>query len=90
MDAKLTVKLDSEIVKKAKVYAKERNTSLTKLIESYLALLTTPANTTEVTPLVKSLSGVVPLSQDSDYKKNIKNIFSVNTQSKIYQKNMTR
>jgi predicted HicB family RNase H-like nuclease len=46
MDAKLTVKLDSEIVKKAKVYAKERNTSLTKLIESYLALLTTPANTT--------------------------------------------
>ena len=69
MDAKLTVKLDSEIVKKAKVYAKERNTSLTKLIESYLALLTTPANTTEVTPLVKSLSGVVPLSQDSDYKK---------------------
>jgi hypothetical protein len=72
MDAKLTVKLDREIGKNAKVYAKERNTSLTKLIESYLALLTTPANTTEVTPLVKSLSGVVPLSQDSDYKKKYK------------------
>jgi hypothetical protein len=69
MDAKLTVKLDSEIVKKAKVYARERNTSLTKLIESHLALLITPANTAEITPLVKSLSGVVPLSQDSDYKK---------------------
>ena len=69
MDAKLIVKLDSEIVKKAKVYARERNTSLTKLIESYLALLATPANNTEITPLVKSLSGVITLSQDSDYKK---------------------
>ncbi len=40
MDAKLTLKLDAEIIERAKLYAKETNTSLSKLIENYLNLLT--------------------------------------------------
>lgn len=31
MDSKLTLKLDSSIIKEAKVYAKESNTSLSKI-----------------------------------------------------------
>jgi hypothetical protein len=69
MDTKLTLKLDDDIIKQAKLYAKKKNTSLSKLIESYLGLLVDPEEGREVTPLVKSLSGVVNLPGRTDYKK---------------------
>ena len=40
MDKKLTLSLDGTIIESAKTYAKSNNTSLSKLIESYLAMLT--------------------------------------------------
>jgi hypothetical protein len=39
MDSKLTLKLDNSIIEQAKNYAKDKNTSLSKLIESYLGKL---------------------------------------------------
>jgi hypothetical protein len=73
METKLTIKLDGDIIENAKIYAKKRKTSLSKLIESYLSLLTTTNDNTEITPLVKSLSGVITLPEDFDYKKEYKN-----------------
>ncbi|MBK9731134.1 MAG: hypothetical protein IPO83_07580 [Chitinophagaceae bacterium] len=72
MDTKLTLKLNSDVIEQAKTYAKRKNTSLSKLIESYLGLLISPDDTQEVTPLVKSLSGVINLTKDFDYKKEYK------------------
>lgn len=72
MNTKLTVKLDSDIIEQAKSYAKKKNTSLSKLIESYLGLLVAPNDNQEVTPLVKSLSGVINLPKNTDYKKDYK------------------
>lgn len=72
MDTKLTLKLDNSVIEQAKTYAKKKNTSLSKLIESYLSLLVDPQNQQEVTPLVKSLSGVIDLPENFDYKKNYK------------------
>ena len=72
MDTKLTLKLDNSIIEKAKNYAKKKNTSLSKLIESYLGKLVTPNDTNEVTPLVKSLSGVIDLPKNFDTKKEYK------------------
>ncbi|OYU94161.1 MAG: hypothetical protein CFE21_17175 [Bacteroidetes bacterium B1(2017)] len=72
MDTKLTLKLDDAVIEKAKVYAKNKNTSLSKLIESYLGVLVTPIENQEVTPLVKSISGVIDLPTDFDYKKDYK------------------
>jgi hypothetical protein len=72
MDTKLTLKLDNSIIEQAKIYAKKKNTSLSKLIESYLGLLISPKDIQEVTPLVKSLSGVVDLPKNFDYKKDYK------------------
>ena len=63
MDTKLTLKLDSSIIEQAKLYAKEKNTSISKLIESYLGLLIDPKERQDVTPLVKSLSGIVNLPE---------------------------
>ena len=72
MDTKLTLKLDNTIIELAKSYAKDKNTSLSKLIESYLGKLVEPNDTHEVTPLVKSLSGVIDLPKNFDAKKEYK------------------
>lgn len=72
MDSKLTLKLDHSIIEQAKTYAKKKNTSLSKLIESYLGLLVEPKDTQEITPLVKSLSGIVNIPKNVDYKKDYK------------------
>jgi uncharacterized protein DUF6364 len=69
MDAKLTLSVDKNIIKKAKKYAKMHNVSLSWLIESYLTLLTQKKKSDiELTPLVESLSGVISLADDFDYK----------------------
>lgn len=72
MDKKLTLKLDNSVIERAKSYAKKKNTSVSKLVESYLGLLTDAKGSQEITPLVKSLSGVVNLPENFDYKKNYK------------------
>jgi hypothetical protein len=70
MDTKLTLNLDKEIIEKSKEYAKSQSISLSKLIESYLASLVSDRQPKEIeiTPLVKSLSGVIELKEGFDYK----------------------
>lgn len=69
MDKKLTLSLDKSIIESAKNYAKSNNISLSKLIESYLTTLTKrKRNSTEITPLVESLSGVINFDEDFDVK----------------------
>lgn len=69
MDKKLTLSLDKLIIEEAKLYAKSNKVSLSKLIESYLASLTNKNKSeTEITPLVKSLSGVISLDTSTDVK----------------------
>lgn len=69
MDKKLTLSLDKTIIESAKKYAKSNNISLSKLIESYLTTLTKrKKKSTDITPLVESLSGVITLDKDFDIK----------------------
>lgn len=69
MDKKLTLSLDQAIIERAKGYAKSNNISISKLIETYLSSLTSKKNETfEITPLVESLSGVIDLDENFDYK----------------------
>ena len=72
MDTKLTLKLDSSVIEQAKNYAKKKNTSLSNLIESHLGLLINPSENQAVTPLVKSISGVIKVSKKVDYRKDYK------------------
>ena len=71
MDTKLTLKLEQDIIEKAKDYAKNHRTSLSKIIENYLQKLTnnTQGNKHEITPLVKSLTGILQISEELDVKK---------------------
>ena len=69
MDTKLTLVADKEIIEKAKQYAKSQKLSLSRLVESYLSsLVSTKSEESEISPLVKSLSGVINLKNDFDIK----------------------
>lgn len=70
MDTKLTLKLNQEIIEKAKVYASEKKISLSRVIENYLNSLTSEKkdDNFEISPFVKSLSSEVKVPTDYDYK----------------------
>lgn len=71
MDTKLTLKLNQEIIEKAKQYASDKKLSLSRLVENYLNSLTTEIteNSLEISPFVKSLSSGTQIPADYDYKK---------------------
>ncbi|WP_181305904.1 DUF6364 family protein [Rufibacter sp. XAAS-G3-1] len=69
MDTKLTLLLDKDIIERAKLYASTKKTSLSKLIESYLDRITAEEKSKEeISPLVKSLSGVISIPENSSHK----------------------
>ena len=74
MDTKLTLKLDKNVIDRAKEYASSQNRSLSRLIESYLKSLIDTDNThmpdnIEISPFVKSMQTGVKIPADLDYKK---------------------
>jgi hypothetical protein len=73
MDAKLTLNIDKDVARRAKVYAKKEGRSLSDLVENYLKLLTknSTIEDSEYSPRVKALLGSVILPKDFDYKKEL-------------------
>ena len=71
MNTKLTLNLDKHIIDRAKDYAKSNRVSLSQLIENYLDSLTNKDDKKDVkvSPLVESLTGVIPREDKTDYKK---------------------
>ncbi len=70
MDTKLTLRLNAGVIERAKIYARSHKISLSKMIESYLDSITKQKGEKKsITPLVESLSGVIDLPSDFDYKK---------------------
>jgi hypothetical protein len=72
METKLTLRLNDMVIRKAKQYALNHKVSLSKMIESYLESITRETEKEEpfITPLVESLSGVINLPDEFDYKKD--------------------
>jgi hypothetical protein len=69
----LTLNIDKDVARRAKVYAKTNGRSLSDLVENYLKLLTKNSSIkdSEFSPRVKSLLGSVTVPEDFDYKKEI-------------------
>ncbi len=69
MNTKLTLILDKDVIEQAKNYAKDHRISLSKLIENYLNSLSSKEDRVRnVSPLVKSLTGVIPSNLADDKK----------------------
>lgn len=80
MNTKLTLTIEEEIIKKAKEYVKNKNVSLSEVIENYLKTLTKKPNnepSKKFAPIVTSLKGSFKIpSKDFDYKKELRNRLS--------------
>ncbi len=69
MVSKLTLKIDKQTIQIAKLYAKSKKTSLSKLVENYLILVSDPKKEdNELTPMVRSLSGILKVAGKKPYK----------------------
>ncbi|CAN5166120.1 DUF6364 family protein [soil metagenome] len=75
MNTKLTLTIEKEIIKRAKDYAKEKNRSLSDIIENYLKVLTKEEQKLKdkkLNPIVNSLKGSFNMPKNMDYKKELK------------------
>lgn len=69
MYKKLTLSINERVIEGAKTYAQNHQVSLSKLIETYLkSLIENKPEYIKITPLVESLSGVVDIPHDFDFK----------------------
>ncbi|MDT0294581.1 DUF6364 family protein [Mesonia ostreae] len=76
MNRKLTLTIEQETIERAKKYAKDKNRSLSDIIENYLKILTKEEQTKKsrkLNPVVKSLKGSFKMPKNIDYKKEIRN-----------------
>ena len=73
MNTKLTLTIEDTIIKKAKLYAKNSERSLSDIIENYLKIITNDNTKDEVklTPIIKSLKGSFTEPKNFDYKKEL-------------------
>lgn len=73
MTRKLTILVEEETIKRAKKYSAQTGQSLSKIIESYLDLITQPqeSKTKKFSPRIKRLMGSVKLPRDFDHKKEV-------------------
>lgn len=70
METKLTLRMDSAIIERAREYAANNKTSISKMVAVYLDLVTSSEYVDgEITPLVKNLSGIIDLKADYDYRR---------------------
>jgi hypothetical protein len=71
MNTKLTLTIEQSVIEKAKRYARERERSLSDLIENYLIALTNENAMDEenVSPTIAQLRGSFKMPKDFDYKK---------------------
>lgn len=74
MNTKLTLSIEKDVIERAKTYAKNKNRSLSDIIENYLKILTEKeekkiGNT--LNPIVNSLKGSFKMPKDMDYKKEL-------------------
>jgi hypothetical protein len=75
MHAKLTLRLEQDLIQLAKSYAARSGKSLSQIVADYFALLTTRPSADEVvaTPLVRSLKGALRGARvdEEDYRRHL-------------------
>ena len=74
MNTKLTLKLDTEVIRQAKQYANSQDRSLSRIVEDYLKALTSQADSDQdtdeiaISPFVKSMATGAKVPADIDAK----------------------
>ena len=66
--AKLTLSIDPKAVARAKRYARSQGTSVSKMVQVYLGMVSEPVETPEP-PVLRSLRGILKKGAVRDYRK---------------------
>lgn len=69
--SKLTLSVDEQVVREAKRYAAARGTSVSRLVERYLGLLSKPPKSEEQTPVLKMLRGSARSVSPDAYRQHV-------------------
>lgn len=70
MNVKLTLNLNKDVIERAKEYARDKNQSLSSLVQNYFLFLSEKqkVDDIEISPNVKELTGVIKLDPKFDIK----------------------
>ncbi len=74
MNTKLTLRLDQDVIRRAKEYSREVGKPVSRIVEDYFRAVTSPRAVEEdLPPLVKSLRGCIAGSDvdEEDYRKHL-------------------
>jgi hypothetical protein len=72
MNKKLTLTIEQSVIDNAKKYAKERNRSLSDIVENYLRIIGQNEPSYEYeTPITSALRGAFRTTQELDYKEDL-------------------
>ena len=71
--SKLTLSVKPEVVRRAKRYAQRQGTSVSHLVESYLASLGEPISDDDAAPILRQLRGILKGKANlEDYRKYLR------------------
>jgi hypothetical protein len=68
MYTKLTLNIDHEVIENAKTYAKNNKRSVSRLVEEYLASISSNKNTSRKSlgPITKEIAGIIKIEKNID------------------------
>jgi len=70
--AKLTLSVDTQVVSRAKQYAKRRGVSVSEMVETYLAAVAEPVSpATGAVPILRAVRGVLKKADIDEYRKHL-------------------
>jgi Family of unknown function (DUF6364) len=77
MTTKLTLTIEEKVISSAKKYAQKQGKSLSNLVENYLKSIgSKEASLNSLSPKIEKLMGVIKLTPDFNYKKELGNSLS--------------
>ena len=72
MTRKLTLSVDPDVIRRAKRVAKQRGTSVSRMVQTYLELVSRPPKTAEDPPVLRRLRGSLKVGSVNDYRRYLR------------------
>ena len=72
MTTKLTLSVEADVVRRAKRHARLHRTSLSSMVERFLALVTTPPDPPSASAAVRDLRGVLKRGDRETYRRHLR------------------
>ena len=80
-ETKMTVRVPRDLLENAKLYARQHNTTLTRLVSNYLQRLTIQDDPLAEAPIVQHLSGALsPDISEADYRSYLEDKYGGSTE----------